>query len=176
MLGGHFGHLVVIDGLGFPVDAVMHEVEQPTGEADLGTVGQMTAMREIHAQNRVPRFQQGEVGSHVGLRPRVRLDVGAVGAEQRQGPVDGQLFRAIDKFTSAIVAFLRVTLGILVGQNAALGRHDGAAGDIFRCDQFQVGLLPLGFIVDDPGDFRIALSNQVGIQVHFSLSWSGHSR
>jgi hypothetical protein len=121
-------------------------------------VGQVAAVGQVHAQHRVARFQQGKIGRHVGLGTRVGLHVGAVGAEQGQSPVDGQLFGPVDELTSPIVAFFGVAFGVFVGQNAALGRHDRLAGDVFRCNQLQVRLLTHGFIFDDPGDFGVCLS------------------
>ena len=46
-------------------------------------VRQVAAVREVHAEHRVARLEQREVDRHVGLRARVRLHVGVLGAEQR---------------------------------------------------------------------------------------------
>jgi hypothetical protein len=145
-------------------------LKKPTGKADFGPVGQVAAVGQVHAQHRVARFQQGKIGRHVGLGSRVGLHVGAVGAEKGQSPVDGQLFGPVDELTSPIVPFFGVAFGVLVGQNAALDRHDRPAGDILGGNQLQVRLLTYSFIFDDPGDFGVRRADQIGIQWWFLLS------
>ena len=81
---------------------------------------QVSAMGEIHAQNRIAGFAGGEVDSHVGLGSGVRLNVGMFGAEQFLGAVNGQLFNHIHIFTASIVSFTWVALCIFVGKYRTL--------------------------------------------------------
>ncbi len=101
-------------------------------------MGQVTAVGQVHAQDGVSGFEQGEVDRHVGLGAGVGLHVGIVGAEELLGPFDGQALGHVHILAPAVVALVRVALGVLVGQHAALGGHHGPTGDVFRCDEFQV--------------------------------------
>ena len=55
----------------------------------------------------------------------MRLDVGVGSAEEFFDAIDGDLFNLIDKFASAVVAFGRQAFCILIGQDGALGFHNG---------------------------------------------------
>ena len=75
-------------------------------------------MREAEAHDPVARLQQRVVDGRVGLRARVRLDVGVLGAEQRLRAVDRELLDDVDELAAAVVALARIALGVLVGQHA----------------------------------------------------------
>jgi hypothetical protein len=64
-------------------DAVGDDVVELAGEVQLHAVRQVAAVGQVHAQDRVARVEQREVDGHVGLRARVRLHVGVLGAEER---------------------------------------------------------------------------------------------
>ncbi|MNZ69786.1 hypothetical protein D3C78_880990 [compost metagenome] len=119
---------VVVDQAGVGVDAVLHRVVELAGEADLGTVGQVPAVGQAHAQYGIAGLQQGQIDRRVGLAAGVRLDVGIVGAEQLLGALDGQGFDLVDVLATAVVTLARITFGVFVGQAAALGFHDALAG------------------------------------------------
>ena len=55
----------------------------------------------------------------------MRLHVRVLGAEQLLGPVDGQLLGHVDELAAAVVAPARVALGVLVGEDGALGLEHG---------------------------------------------------
>jgi hypothetical protein len=161
---GQFFHGPVIDAPGFRIEAVMGEVEETTGEADRCAVGQVAAVGKIHAHDRVPRFQEGEVDPHVRLGARMGLDIGILRPEEGLGPVDGQRFGHVDTFASAVIPFVGVPLGVLVGQNAPLDGHDRRVGDILRGDHLQGVALAGQLIPDHLGDPGI--DGLDGLQIH----------
>jgi len=110
-------------------------------------VGQVAAVGQAHAQYGIARLDQRLEHRGVGLGAGVRLDVGVVGTEQLFGAVDGQLLDDVDVFATTVVALARIAFGVLVGQHAALGFHDGRAGVVFRGDQLDVMFLALGFLL-----------------------------
>jgi hypothetical protein len=59
------------------------------------------------------------------------LDVGMLGVEQFLGSLDCQAFDSIYIGAAGIVAAMRVTFGIFVGQYGALSFEYGSAGEIF---------------------------------------------
>ena len=77
------------------------------------------------------------------------------GAEQSLGSIDRKRFDDIDIFAAAVPAFARITLGVFVGQHAALRFHHRAAGEIFRRDQLDVFALPFFFGDDCVVNLRV---------------------
>ena len=76
-------------------------------------------------------------------------------AKQPLRTVDRELLGNIDIFAATIPAFSRITLGVFVCKDAALGFHDCAAREIFRRDQLDVFALPFFFGSDGSENFRI---------------------
>jgi len=127
-------HLVEVDGFGVPGDAVGHHVIQPTGKVGGAAVGEVTAVRQVHTENRVSGLKDGEIDPHVGLGSRMGLDVHMVGAEKPFAALDGQGLHDIHIFAAAVVALGRVSFGILVGHDGSLRGEDRFAHKVFRGD------------------------------------------
>ena len=166
-IGGEAGHdhlRLVLQGQPFDfvvidqalvVHAVLDGVEELARGIDLGAVGQVAAVGQAHAQDGVAGAQQGEVHGLVGLRTGMRLHVGVVGAEELLHAVDRQLLGDVHVLAAAVVALVRVTLGVLVGQHAALGLQHAGAGVVLAGDQLDVILLPARLMGDGLGQFGI---------------------
>jgi hypothetical protein len=118
-------------------------------------VGQVAALGEAHAHDRIARLGEGHQHGLVGLRAGIRLDVGGIGTEQLLQAVDGDLLGDIDVLTATVVALARIAFGVLVGQLGALGFHDGLADVVFRRDQFDVVFLTLVLGLDGLPEFRV---------------------
>ena len=110
-------HRVVVD-LFLGRQAVAHDVEPLAAHVERHAVGQVAAFGQAHAHDRVARLQQGEEHRLVGLRARVGLHVGVLGAEQLLHAVDRQLLDDVDVLAAAVVALAGVALGVLVGELA----------------------------------------------------------
>ena len=137
--------LRVVDLAGRRIEAVLHGLEDLAGEIDLGAVREMAAVIEAHAENRVARIDQREIGRGVGLRAGVRLHVGVVGTEQLLGAIDRQLLGDVDVFATAVIALARIAFGVLVGQHRCPGLPARAGWRSFRrrsarCDLPDAGL------------------------------------
>ncbi|KUL43182.1 hypothetical protein ADL28_43075 [Streptomyces violaceusniger] len=141
---------------------VRHDLVQPAGVVDAHAVGQMPAVREVEAEDRVAGPQQREHRGRVGLGARMRLHVRRLGAEQLLHPGDGQPLDDIDVFTAAVVAAAGVALGVLVGQDRALGLHDGGRGEVLRGDHLEGRPLAVQFGADRGGDLRVQLAERDG--------------
>ena len=85
-----------------------------------------------------PGFSRPKKHGLVGLRARVRLHVGVLGAEQLLHAVDRQLLGDVDELAAAVVALAGIALGVLVGQLGALRRHHGRRGVVLGGDQLDV--------------------------------------
>ena len=150
-------HLRHVDLFGLRFHAVRDHLKEPAREVDRTPVGQVTAVGQIQAKNRVPVLQQGKVGRHVGLGPRMRLHVDVIGAEELLGPFDGQRLGHVDEFTAPVVTFPGVSFRILVRERGPHGLQDRLADEVLRGDQFQLRSLPLRFQSDDLGNVRIRI-------------------
>ena len=146
-----------IDLLRLRVEAVMVDLEELAGEVDRRPVGEMAALGEREREDSIARPQQGEVRRHVRLRSGVRLDVGVLGAEERLGPIDGELLDLVDHLAAAVVALSRQALGVLVGERRA-GRLEHRLGDeVLAGDELEAVRLPFGFLPDERGDLGVGL-------------------
>ena len=129
-------------------------------------MGQVAAVRQVHGQDGVARVQAGQKDAHVGLGAGMRLHVGLVGLEQRQGPVDGQLFDDVDELAAAVIAPAGITLRVFVRQLRTLGREDGRTGVVFGGDHLQSVLLTAALALQGLPHFRICFFQNVHSRGH----------
>ena len=155
------------------IDTVLNGVVQLAGGGNAGTVGQVAAVGQAHAQDGVAALQQGQVNGRVGLGTGVWLDVGVIGAEQFLGAVDGQLLNDVDELATAVVTLARVTFGVLVGQDRTLGFHHRRAGVVFRGDQLDVLFLALSFLLHGGKEIGVVLGNSQITAEHGGPQGSG---
>ena len=105
-------------------------------------MGQVAALVELHAQDPIAGADRAEVGRHVGLGPRVGLDVDVLGAgEQRQGALLGEPLGDVDELAAAVVALARQALGVLVGEPAALRLEDRREDVVLAGDELDLVVL-----------------------------------
>ena len=125
-------------------DAVGVDLEQAAAKLSGMAVGEVAAMGQAHAQDAVAVLEDGEVGGHVGLRARVRLDVDVLGArEERERALLGQALDDVDVLAAAVVALAGLALGVLVGEPRALGLEDRARGVVLAGDELDLPGLAL---------------------------------
>ena len=148
------GQLVVVDQVIVGADAIGHDLVEFAREVGGIAVGEMPAVAQVHRQDLVAGLEDGGVDREVGLRSGVRLDVDVLGPKELFGSVDRQLLDLVDDLAPAVPAAPRVSLGILVGEDAALGLEDRRVGEVFRGDQFDMALLAAEFGGDGRGDLR----------------------
>src|SRR5580700_10193338 len=98
----------------------------------------MTAVIQAHSKDYVPRLDESEIRGGIGLRARMRLDIGVRGAEELLRPVDRQLLDDIDEFAAAVVALARIAFGVLVGEHRALRSEHARTCVVLRCDKLDV--------------------------------------
>lgn len=77
--------LVVVDKLGFGVNAVRDDVVILAREINGRTMGKVTAMVERKAQHGIAQVDQRLIGSKVGVSAGMRLHVGELAVEQLAG-------------------------------------------------------------------------------------------
>ena len=155
------GEFVVVEPFIVLADAVRQDREVFSGEVERMAVGEVPAVREVHAEDRVARLKHRQIHGHVGLCAGVGLDVGVVGTKQLLRAVDGECFRHVNEFTAAVIPLAGIPLGIFVGHHRADGFEHGATDEIFRGDQFETVFLSPDFVVDGGSDVGVGLG-QVG--------------
>ena len=163
VLLGQALHLVVVNQLHLPVDAVGHEVVNLGGEADGGSVGQVAAVVQAHAHGCVAGTHGGEVRGHIGLGAAVGLNVCVLGPEELFGPVNGEALGHVHELAAAVVTPPRVTLCIFVGHNAALGFQDGPASVVLRCNKIDRGALAVNFVLNGPPYLRVLVHQRAHV-------------
>ena len=137
-------------------------------------MGQVPAGGEVEAHEGVARLHQGEEDGLVGLGARMGLHIGEAGAEELAGAFDGQALGDVDGLATAVVAAAGITLGVFVGQHAALGFEHGAGDDVLARDEFDAVLLALQFLRDDGGDGRVR-GSQAGTEEGIGGSAGGRA-
>ena len=167
--------LSIVDAAIF-ADAVGYEVIVLTGHIHRRAVGQMTALRQVHAHNGIAQIEQGEVDGQIGLCAGVGLDVGVLCAEQLAGALDGDVLHLIHVGAAAVVALAGQALGVLVGEDAAHGGHDGGRDDVLTGDQLNVLPLAGQLTVHGRSQLRVGLFHEANgihhIVVHHTLPLS----
>ena len=111
-------------------------------------MGEMPPGRQRQAENCVAGLQQCKIDSSVGLRARMRLDVGKSAIEQLFGAIDRELLGHIHEFATAVVAAPGIPFCIFVRHHRTGRFENRARNDIFRGDQFDLILLAGKFATD----------------------------
>ena len=133
-LVGHALDGVVVDRL-VVGQAVAVEIVQAAAEVHGRAVREMPAVVEAHAEHRIARLDEREIGGQVGVGAAVGLHVGEFRAEQLLGALAGELLDDIDLFAAAVVALARIAFGVFIRKDAAHGLHDGRTREVLRSDQ-----------------------------------------
>ena len=115
----------------------------------------MPALGKVHAHDRVAGRKEGKVDRHVRLRARVGLDIGKACAEQLFCARNGDVLDHIHAFAAAVIALARIALGVLIGQHAAHGRHNGGGNDVFAGNQLQVAPLAIELCLHGVADLFV---------------------
>src|SRR5262245_58388345 len=134
-------------------------------------VRQMSPVREVHAEDRVARFEQGEVDGHVGLRARMRLHVDVFGAEQLLGARDRKRLGDVDEFAPTVITLAGISLRVLVRHHRTGSLEYGAADEVLRCNQFEAFGLTPRFVLDCACDFGVGFGERT---LHGRESRGGH--
>src|SRR5205807_7939298 len=83
------------------INRVVDAAVQPRRDMALEPVRQVSAVLRPHRQERVARLQTGEEDGEVCGRPRQRLHVRVLRAEERLRPLDCQLLELVDDLAAA---------------------------------------------------------------------------
>ena len=156
--------LVVVNGMGVVLHAVGDEVVVQTREIDGRAVGEVAAVSQAHAHDGVTRLQKCHVNGGVGLRARVGLDVGVLGAEQLAGALNGDVLHHVHHVAAAVVALGGVALGVFIGQYRANGHHDGLGDHVLGGDQLQTVSLAGQLGINGGGNGGVKLGK---VLIHF---------
>jgi hypothetical protein len=140
--------LVVVEPLVVFAHAVRHDVEVLAREVQRVAVREVAAVGEVHAEDRVARLQDGQVDRHVGLRARMRLDVGVLGPEECFGPIDRQRLDDVHVLAAAVVALARVAFCVFVREDRSGGLENRAADEVLGRDELEAGILPFDLVPD----------------------------
>jgi len=145
----------VVDTLVFFFHAVGREFVHAPRKIQRVPVGQVAAVRQVHAQHRIAGLQCGHVHRDVCRGAGMRLHVGVLGSKQFFGAVDGQLLHFVGILAAAVVTLARIAFGVFVGEDGAHRFEHRFGDEIFRGDQLESGGLPPRFVAQQVGNLRI---------------------
>src|SRR5579862_8001156 len=100
--------LVVIDGLCVPANVIESGAIELTAKAELMSVRQVPAVRQVEAKDGVARLKDCRVCRCVRLRARVGLHVDVVATKNLLGAIAGQILHDVSILTPAVVAAARI--------------------------------------------------------------------
>src|SRR5437867_5200120 len=123
-------------------------------------MSQVSAVRQAHPKQRVPRLQDGEIHRHVRLGPGVRLDIGMLRREEQLRALDRKRLHRIRVRTSAVIALPRVAFGILVREHRTHGLKYRLADKVLGGDQIDVFGLTRDLVINRARDLRIHVGKQ----------------
>ena len=156
--------VIVVDAMIVAAHAIGHDLEPLARHVDRRAVGQVAAGGEIEPHEGIAGLHQRHEGRRIGGGAGMRLHVCEFTSEKPGNPFNREVFRDIHVLAAAVVALARQALGILVGEDGALGFEHRAADDIFRRNQLDLIALATEFEADGLGDLRIGLPQRGGEQ------------
>jgi len=113
----HVSNLVVIQPVGiWPNPIVLHKVEFTRG-VEGAAVGEVSAVRQLKAQEFFAGFQQGQEYGFVGLGPRMRLHISPDRPKEGFDSLLSQPFHFIYVLAPSVVAPTGEALGVLIRED-----------------------------------------------------------
>ena len=158
VLQGLRAHMVVVDRLGALDDPVGDRLEPLAREVHRRTVREVSAVLEVHGEDGVARLEQRRVDGEVRGGTGVRLQVRVLGTEQLLRARDADLLGSVDVRAAAVVALVRVALGVLVRQRRSGGCQHRRRCEVLAGDQLQSAPQPVELIQDHCGDLGVLAS------------------
>lgn len=97
-------------------------------------MGKVTTVGKTETHESVVGLDEGGEGGKVGGRTRVRLDVDTpnLGVEVKglEGSLSAEVLEDVDVLVTTVVSGSGKTLRVLVGEDGAVGLHDGERGQV----------------------------------------------
>ena len=131
-------------------------------EAQLVPVGQVTAMREVEAEDGVACLKHSHVGGGVGLRAGMWLHVGKLRAEYLFGAIARQILNNVGVLAATVVAAPRIAFRIFVGEDRTSGLEHRFGDEVFAGNHLQAFVLAEGFVVNGGGYLGVGLGQGKG--------------
>ena len=115
----------------------------------------MSALVEVHAHKCIAGLKDRKLDSKVCRCAGMRLNIGISASEELLGTLNSDCLDYIDHLTSAIIALSGISFRILICKRAAHSCHNSFACPVLGCDQFDMIVLTLHFLLDGCSNFRI---------------------
>ncbi len=139
---GNSQYFVIIDVTVF-VNTVRYAIEIGTGEVDRAAVRKMTAVCKTHTHESITGLKKSKEYGHICLSTGMRLNICPSAAVELLDPFESKILCEIDKFTTAVVTFARIALGIFIGKMTSHSCHNSFAYEVLGCYEFNVISLTL---------------------------------
>ena len=120
-------------------------------------MSEVSSVAQTLAEYFIPGLHHRQIHRHVCLGPGVGLHIYMLRPKKLLRPFDSKVLYNVGILTSAVVALLRIALGIFIGKDGTLCFQDRLTRIIFRCDQYYFVLLALNLIYNRVINFRVTL-------------------
>ena len=157
VLHGTLFHLVVVDGAGVFLHAVVNNVEHQAAEVDRAAVAEVATVVEVHTHEGVASLEACHKDSHVGLSTAVGLHVSPFSTIELLGTFDSDGLALVHYLATAIVTFSGIALGIFVGHDGTHGFHHLVTYEILRGNEFNAFGLTFSLLLDEVENLSISL-------------------
>src|SRR6516164_3700820 len=118
-------------------------------------VREVSAVREIEAENSVAGCDERGVSGHVRGRAGVWLHVGVLGSEELLGAVAREVLHHVGKLASAVIALAGIAFCVFVGEDRTGGFEHSLADEVLGGDQLEAFVLAALYVGYGFGDLRI---------------------
>src|SRR5690606_12731696 len=117
VLSRQTSHFVKIDTMIVTTNPVSYAVEVFSGDADFPAMSQMSSGRKTKTQHRISWLAEGKVDTQVRWATTVGLHIHMLSTKQLFHSGNRKIFNGVDHLLPLVVAFVRVTLRVLVGED-----------------------------------------------------------
>ncbi len=109
---------------------------------------EMSAVREIHPENSIARFEESIVDTDIGSSTRKSLDIGMISMENLFRSLDSNRLHLIRELLSAVVALSWEALCIFIHEDTSKCFLDCGRSVVFRGDEFHAIVFTQEFSFD----------------------------
>ena len=157
---------IIINALVRFAYAVRNNIEIFSAHVYGAAMRKMTAMGQIHAENRIAGVKKRKINGKVRLCAGMGLNICMFRTKELFDTITGKIFNLVNAFTTAVVTLSGVAFCVFVGEMAAHCRHNGFADEVFGCDELEVAALTCKLLFHVAAKLGIMCPNQIKLD-HF---------
>ena len=154
--------LFVVDKPVLAAHAVMDGMEPFAGHVRRGTMRQVPAGVDPHAEDGIAGLEDRKKDALIGLAAGVGLHIREVAAEHLFRAIDGKFLGDVDNVAAAVIALSGIAFRVFVGEHRSGRFKHRARYVIFRGDELDFILLAKKLALEDAENLGIGLPKRRG--------------